>query len=53
LRLKDGRATDSWDWKPILDPESKLANLSSFGEDEDGELYLMSLDGVLYRFARR
>jgi glucose/arabinose dehydrogenase len=47
--------TDVWDWRAALDPESRLADLSSFGEDADGELYLLSLDGDLYRFdpARR
>jgi glucose/arabinose dehydrogenase len=42
--------SDSWDWRAALDPESRLANLSSFGEDAAGELYLLSLDGDVYRF---
>jgi len=42
--------TDVWDWRAALDPESRLANLSSFGEDAAGELYLLSLDGDVYRF---
>ena len=41
---------DVWDWRAALDPESRLANLSSFGEDADGELYLLSLNGDVYRF---
>ncbi len=40
---------DSWDWKEHLDPESKLARLTSFGEDESGELYLLSQDGVIWK----
>jgi glucose/arabinose dehydrogenase len=42
--------TDVWDWREALDPEGRLASLSSFGEDAAGELYLLSLDGSVYRF---
>ncbi len=43
-------ATEIWDWRPTLDPKEQLANLSSFGEDAAGELYLLSIDGDVYRF---
>jgi glucose/arabinose dehydrogenase len=38
-----------WDWKPVLDPNFRLANISSFGHDHDGELYLISLNGPIYK----
>jgi hypothetical protein len=53
FRWNAGHVTDERDWRPILDPESKLGQLSSFGEDEDGELYLLSLEGTVYKFVRR
>src|SRR6266404_4388460 len=48
-RGPDGTLRDSWEWRSALDPRSQLANISSFGEDADGELYIISLDGVVYR----
>jgi glucose/arabinose dehydrogenase len=50
LRWTGERVEDLWDWRPALDPGSQLARLSSFGEDGDGELYLLSLEGTVYRF---
>jgi glucose/arabinose dehydrogenase len=44
-----GAVRDSWDWRPAIDPGSRLANISSFGEDAHGELYVVSLEGAIYR----
>jgi glucose/arabinose dehydrogenase len=49
IRWEGGAVTAHWDWKPVLDPDSKLANLVSFAEDPAGELYLVSLAGALYK----
>jgi hypothetical protein len=35
---KAGGATDHWDWSSALNPKQKLAQIASFGEDEDGEV---------------
>ena len=47
FRMKNGKVVDSWDWKTALDPESQLAKVASFGEDQDGELYVVTHEGHL------
>jgi glucose/arabinose dehydrogenase len=47
LRWRDGKIVESWDWKKILDPSSRLANVSAFAEDSDGEIYVITMwDGI-------
>jgi glucose/arabinose dehydrogenase len=53
FKWKDGKAYDSWEWKPALDPESQLARIAGFGQDQDGELYLVTHEGPIYKFVRR
>jgi glucose/arabinose dehydrogenase len=53
FRWKEGKIQDHWDWKSLLDPDDQFATLSSFGEDQEGELYLISHDGIIYQFARK
>lgn len=50
VRWNGEAVADVWDWRAALDPKEQLANLSSFGEDAAGELYLLSLDGTVHRF---
>jgi len=45
LRVEDGRVVDHRELGPVVE------NLSSFGEDADGELYALSLSGGVYRIA--
>lgn len=52
FRYEGGRAAQARDWKAELDPKNRLSKLTAFGEDKDGELYLLSQDGPIYRFAR-
>jgi glucose/arabinose dehydrogenase len=40
---------DHWDWRPVLDPEAQVTQLSSFGRDADGEIYVVSLDGTIWK----
>ena len=49
IRWDGGAVTAHWDWKPVLDPDSRLAKIVSFAEDPAGELYLVSLAGALYK----
>jgi glucose/arabinose dehydrogenase len=53
LRWKNGSVSDLWDWKSALDPDNRLSQISSFGEDVDGELYILSLDGPIYKLVRK
>jgi glucose/arabinose dehydrogenase len=53
FRIKNGKVVDSWDWKAALDPESQLAQVSTFGQDQDGELYVVTHEGPIYRLVRK
>ena len=44
-----GKITDHYDWKPMLDSDFKVAQVASFAEDADGELYVISLDGTIFK----
>jgi glucose/arabinose dehydrogenase len=50
---KAGKIADHWDWKPALDPESTLAKVSSFGEDQDGELYVVTHEGPILKLVKK
>jgi hypothetical protein len=45
FRFVGGRATEPLDWSAL----AVAGGLSSFGEDQRGELYVMTLSGSLYR----
>jgi glucose/arabinose dehydrogenase len=40
---------DHWDWKPALDKAGVLQQISSFGTDTDGEIYIVELTGSIYK----
>lgn len=42
-------AVDHWDWGAALDPKHALAQISSFGEDEAGEVYVIGLTGTIFK----
>jgi len=46
---KAGGAVDHWDWGAALDPKHSLAQIASFGEDEDGEVYVIGLTGTIWK----
>ena len=52
FRWKDGAAGDRWEWRPVLDPRDRLASIASFGQDQEGELYLVSHDGPIDKIVR-
>lgn len=55
FRIAGGIATDPRDWTSVLRTQSggAMEQLSSFGRDARGELYLLLLTGDVYRMARR
>ena len=53
FRMKNGKVVDSWNWKQALDPESQVAQVTSFGEDQDGELYVVTHAKAIYKLVRR
>jgi glucose/arabinose dehydrogenase len=42
-----------WEWKPVLDPDSRLGQIASFGVDHDGEIYMLLLGGDILRLSSR
>lgn len=52
FRWARGAVYQHWNWKPVLDPEFVLSTIASFGTDGDGELYVVTLDGVIYKLVR-
>ena len=46
FRHQDGQATARTEW-PLLSPPG--GSITSFGEDNDGELYLMTQGGGLFK----
>ncbi len=55
FRISNGQAVDTMDWTPTLRTADggEMRQLSSFGLDAGGELYLVLLDGEVYRLIRR
>jgi len=47
FRLENGRASDQRDWTAALG--RGIGNISSFGTDQDGEVYVVDYDGEVYR----
>lgn len=51
-----GGVSDLTDWSPQLNPQGEtlaFSGLVSFGEDADGELYVVDFAGAVFRLARR
>lgn len=48
--VMDGAASGLQEWTDVLNPDgARLTAISSFGEDDAGELYLASLGGKIFR----
>jgi len=44
-----GVVREHWDWKPTIDKSGLITQVSSFGVDHNGELYIVELTGSIYR----
>jgi glucose/arabinose dehydrogenase len=44
----DGHVRDHWDWKAAIDRKAQLLQVSSFGTDADGEVYILTLTGSIF-----
>ena len=44
---------DHWDWKAAIDHDNVLSQISSFGTDADGEIYIVELTGSIYELVPR
>jgi glucose/arabinose dehydrogenase len=47
--LTKGLVREHWDWKPAIDKQGVVSQVSSFGVDHDGELYIVELTGSIYK----
>jgi glucose/arabinose dehydrogenase len=48
-----GWVREHWDWKKAIDRKGVLNEISSFGVDADGEIYLVLLTGSVWKLAPR
>ena len=53
LRWKAGAVSDHWDWREAIDPDQKVTSLAAFAEDAEGELWMVSHDGKLWKLVKR
>ncbi len=44
--------TEHVDWRSTLDPDKQVVQVASFAEDALGEVYVLSLDGVIRKLTR-
>jgi glucose/arabinose dehydrogenase len=48
-----GYVREHWDWKPVIDRKGILGQISSFGVDHDGEIYIVELTGSIFKLVPR
>jgi glucose/arabinose dehydrogenase len=53
FKLKDGAVVEHYDWKTALDPDSTLAKVAAFGQDQEGELYVITHEGPILKLTRK
>ena len=53
LRWSKAGVRDNWRWRAALDPDEEVRQISSFGSDHDGEMYVVSLEGDIFKLVRK
>jgi glucose/arabinose dehydrogenase len=51
--FRDGHVREHWDLKPAIDRQGVLTQISSFGVDHDGEMYIVELTGSIFKLVRK
>jgi glucose/arabinose dehydrogenase len=46
---QNGYVREHWDWKNAIDKQGVITQVSSFGVDQNGELYIVELTGSIYK----
>ncbi len=54
FRWKNGVVSDHWDWGPVINKGGRpMTSIAHFGVDLDGEMYFVSLDGGIWKLAKK
>lgn len=53
LRWSRDGVRQHWRWRKALDPKRRVREISSFGTDADGELFVLSLQGQIFKLVRQ
>jgi glucose/arabinose dehydrogenase len=49
FRWSRGKLSQHYDWKDALDPNYRLANVTAFGVDHEGDMYILTNESSIYK----
>ncbi len=53
IRWKNRQLQEHWNWRPVLSPRNSVRRITSFGQDQAGELYILSQTGTVWKLSRK